>query len=203
LAPAAPAEPARVAVERDDAADRVEVDVPEVEDAFSVTSERPADPPEALTETDGACTPARGAFTETVGPVDTEVVAFTVAVGALTVTVGIVTVGALTGTVGALTGGGGALRGTDTVGVLTGAGGVATVTVGVLIGTDTVTEGKLSDAAGDAPASIASDPPASTPQTAILVFCAFGMRAIPNSERLSVRCGSTFVQWRLATPYPA
>jgi hypothetical protein len=184
LAPATPAEPERLAVGRDGAIAPVADDLVGVEDAFTVTG----DPLEAPADTDG------DAFTETVG-LDTVVVAFTGAVGAFAVTVGTVTVGALTGTVGALTGGGGALSGTEAVGVVRGTGGVCTVTVGVVTGTETVSEGKLSAAAGDAPASTASGPAASTPQMAIiLIFGACDMRAIPNSERLSVSCGSTFVQ---------
>jgi hypothetical protein len=180
----------RVAVERGDAADPAADGVAEVEDALTVTSDPAVDPPEAFTETDGAGTPAGDAFSETVGLVGAVVVVFTVTTGA--VTLGAVTVGALTVTVGTLIGGG-ALRGTEIVGVLTG-GGACTVTVGVVTGADTVTEGKLSDAAGDAPTSIASNPPANTPQTAILVLRAFAMRAIPNSERPSVHCGRTSVQ---------
>jgi len=161
-------------------------DLAEVEGALTVTD----GPPEPPTETEDDPPPDGDAFAETVGLLPTVVVAFTVAVGALTVTGGTVTVGALTGTVGALTGGG-ALRGTETVGVFTGTGGVSTVTVGVVTGTETVSGGTLSAAVGDAPAS---DPAASTPQRAILTFGAFDMRAIPNSERPSDGCGSTFVQ---------
>jgi hypothetical protein len=185
-------EPERV-FERDDEADPFEEDVAEVEGALTVTSDPAVDPPGAFTEADGAGTPAGGAFAETVGLVDTVVVAVTVNTGAFTVTLGAVTVGALTATVGTSIGGG-ALRGAEIVGVLTGGGGACTVTVGVVTGTDTVTEGKLSDAAGAAPTSIASEPPASAPQAAILGLRALAMPAIPNSERPSVRCGRTSVQ---------